>query len=214
MLKNFTLFSFILLIIIFNTGCPTNQPESFDEICDYSEGLAIIRSGGLCGYIDTQKRLVIPAKFDDAYDFSEGLAAVSFEIRRNFTTCCKLAVYKWGFIDKNGSFVILPQFDSVSSFNGGIAAVELNKKWGYINKGGDLIVKPQFDNIETSQLFTGGPALVKLNSKYGYINKSGKFVIPAKYDAASPFFKGHKYTQVEINGEKFSIDKNGIKKYD
>ena len=63
----------------------------FDEVKDFSDGLALAQIGshkilrrgketryitGLWGYIDTRGKFVIPPKYADAGNFSEGLAAV------------------------------------------------------------------------------------------------------------------------------------------
>ncbi|WP_348636644.1 WG repeat-containing protein, partial [Campylobacter lari] len=59
----------------------------YDDIYDFSEGLARVELNGKWGFIDKQGNLVIEAKYDDIYDFSEGLARVELN-------------GKWGFIDK------------------------------------------------------------------------------------------------------------------
>lgn len=67
-----------------------------------------------CGFVDGNRKLVIPLQYTSADDFSEGLAAVT-----NSKNKC-------GFIDRNGQLVIGYKYDVCFSFENGKARVILN----------------------------------------------------------------------------------------
>ena len=52
-------------------------PAKYDEIYAFSEGLAMVGSGGKFGYIDKTGKEVIPIQYTEANPFSEGVAGVS-----------------------------------------------------------------------------------------------------------------------------------------
>lgn len=75
------------------TGTVVIKPR-FEQVGDFSEGLARVKIGGRWAYLDQTLNIRIEPKFQDARDFSAGLAAVLFE-------------GKWGYIDQKGKFVIV-----------------------------------------------------------------------------------------------------------
>lgn len=62
----------------------------FDEVGNFSEGLAKVKLGSKWGYIDANGGLAIDTKFDEASDFKNGIASI-----RNDNKC--------GIMDKNGN---------------------------------------------------------------------------------------------------------------
>ena len=79
----------------------------FDEVKDFSEGLAAVRIGVHWGYIDMSGTHIIPSQFDEVYSFSEGVACVGIGPAKS---------RKYGYIDKNGKYIINPQFDEPDRF--------------------------------------------------------------------------------------------------
>ncbi|HEY0099750.1 MAG TPA: WG repeat-containing protein, partial [Pyrinomonadaceae bacterium] len=67
----------------------------FDWTGGFSEGLALVKTGGKFGYIDKTGRLTIRPQFDNAHNFNGGLARVWL-------------AGKQGYIDKSGNFVWKP----------------------------------------------------------------------------------------------------------
>ena len=63
----------------------------YNDIDDFSEGLAKVELNGKYGFIDKTGREVIPCKYDFAYGFSDGLASIELN-------------GKWGCIDKYGKW--------------------------------------------------------------------------------------------------------------
>ena len=126
-----------------NSGAKTNpilekQTIScrYDQVGDFSEGLAMVEINGKRGYVDKNGCEVISCKYDkfkyegnpdfSANSFSEGLARVFLN-------------GKWGFIDNTGREVIPCKLEYAKNFCEGFAGVKLNGKWGFIDKTGRFL---------------------------------------------------------------------------
>ena len=74
----------------------------FDEIGEYSQGLAPAKVGGKWGFIDTCGKWAIEAEYDDVFGFNGGPATVQ-------------KAGKWGLIDKSGKEILAPQMAYILS---------------------------------------------------------------------------------------------------
>ena len=101
--------------------------KQFEEVCEFSEGLARVKQNEKWGFINTQGEVVIPCIYDNAWRFFEGLAAVEQND-------------KWGFINTKGEVVIPCIYDFAWAFSEGLAEVKQNGKGSIINKEGKVIV--------------------------------------------------------------------------
>lgn len=147
-------------------------PCKYDNVRDFSEGLAVVNIGGefgtslvlggKYGYIDTTGKEVVPLRYDDANDFSEGLAPVVLN-------------GKCGYINKKGKEVIPFKYNVAGKFSEGLAVVSIGNmetgKWGFIGKNGKEIIPLKYDYAES---FKNGKAEVMLNGKSFFIDKTGK----------------------------------------
>jgi len=77
-------------------------PPAFDEVHDFSEGLAAVRVGEKWGYIDTQGNMVIKPIFDRAYEFLDGFAEVILK-------------GTWGYINRQGCLIWPPEEERMIS---------------------------------------------------------------------------------------------------
>lgn len=144
--------------IIDKQGHPIHM-DKYEQVSDFSEGLAPVCLNGKWGYVDTHGKLVIGCKFDKAGLFQEGLAAVSDEQNQD-----RSSVHV-GFIDKKGKLVIPFNFvDLKGGFSSGLAAVAIKDKtrpdywlYGYIDHSGAWVIKPIYDD---AQPFSEGLAAV------------------------------------------------------
>ena len=111
----------------------------------YSEGLCVYaKNSSIFGYVDTNGKIVIPAKYTVAHDFSEGLAMVVL----NGKVC---------YIDRTGKVAIdtgyTYNYDAYSwasgracSFNNGIASVANDSGlWGAIDTKGRVVIPCKYD---------------------------------------------------------------------
>ncbi len=135
-------------------------PAKYDEVENFSEGLALVKINGKWGFIDKTDKLVIPAKYDDAWPFSDGLARVKIN-------------GKYGFIDKADKLVIPAKYDNAVGFSDGLASVKINGKWGFIDKTDKLVIPAIYDYVRE---FKNGKARVELNGREFYIDKNGNEV--------------------------------------
>jgi hypothetical protein len=128
------------------------------------------RKGDRFGFVNSEKKLIIPAKYDFVLPFKDGLARVSLN-------------GKMGFIDKNGVEVITLKYDNAWPFEEGMAPVLLSGKVGYIDKTGKEVIPPLYDGATP---FSEGMGVVQIgkkdgeNTTFGVVDKTGKFVIPMK----------------------------------
>ncbi len=119
----------------------------------------------------------------------------------------------YGIVDSKDSLILDYKYFDIEKFNKkskyypyDMAKINENGLYGYILKDGTFLVTPQFEVLKAYQ---EDMARVKKNNKWGFINVKGKIVIPLIYDLVEPFTNGK--SRVLLNGERFYIDKNGIK---
>ena len=171
---------------VFEGGFINREGKFFDNVGDFSEGLARVKIGRKWGYINLEGKIVIEPQFDRAEDFWKGkggLARVRIDNKRGFIYPVGMAPipvnYKQGFINREGKF-----FDNVGTFSEGLRCVKIGDKWGYINQVGKIVIEPQFDRAED---FSEGLAAIKISDKWGYINHKGEIVIKPQFDDARSF---------------------------
>ena len=177
----------------------------YDDIADFSEGMAIVKRNNLYGAINTNGQEIIKPSFDIISDFSEGMAVF-------------LKNGKYGFLDKQGFVAIAAMYDWVSSFKNGQCRAQYNKLFGVLNKKGDFVIQPTYDQI--NEAFDGIYIGVK-NNLYGFIDSSGCLLSEIKYDynpalKSSELISGKfmrlitakKQELQSVNGNKFFAEQN------
>ena len=179
-----------------------NSIFKYDEVIDFYGGMAMVRRGGLYGFIDNTGREVIPCNYylGTLRNFHEDLAAIQMN-------------YKWGFIDKTGREVIPCKYEGFSSYlyywsRSNYECAKLHGKWGVIDKNGYEVIPFRYDYIVNIDNISEGLAAVKLNGKYIFIDKTGREVIPCKYEEVH-WSSSDGLTLVKLNGKLGFIDKYG-----
>ena len=182
------------------------KPE-FDEVDEFSEGLARVKVDGKYGYIDYNGKMVVEPSFVLAKQyFSNGLAGVYIDtVEWQQWKDGKHLCYakKVGFIDKTGRYVIKPQYDNAGNFRHGLAWIEIGGKCGFIDKAGNMVVEPQFD---WRPEYKNGFYIVykhrySFNYYYGVVDTTGKIIFEPQSFVEPIFCEG--YAQISTD-EKFN----------
>ena len=178
-------------------------PIKYDQVGEFSEGLASACINGKWGFIDKTGNEVIPFKYDTIHF---NLIRKTF-IPKFSNEFARVRLNKqWIYVNNTGVEIIPRKYDNIYDFSEDIAKVELNKKIGFIDKTGNEIIPCIYD-IQSVSGFSDGFACVKANGKYGFIDKTGKTIISCKYDYAENFSEGLACVKID---EKYGyIDKTG-----
>lgn len=80
------------LFLVDRRGRKVSKNLPYDHVSQFVDGLAVYEADGQLGYIDTEGRVVIPARFSSAAGFKNGLAKVETETET-------------AYIDRNGRIV-------------------------------------------------------------------------------------------------------------
>lgn len=169
--------------------------EDYSSISEFHNGLAYVTYGPrIYGYYSIE---------GDYYEHASYLSDGFTHVTRDG---------KSGFVNSNGKLVIPCIYDDAQDFSEGLAAVMTKGKWGFIDYEGRLVIPFMYEDLgddlrESLYSFSDGLSAASINGKIGYINKNGETVIPFIYDDCGYFDKG--YANVEMNGEKYYIDKTG-----
>jgi hypothetical protein len=153
--------------------------ERFDDVQEFSEGLAPVKMGKLWGYADRSGRIVITPQFEIANGFSNGLAAVAITSSPRSS-----GMPVFGYINRSGDFVIPPQFVQAQNFSEGLAVVGDDRQVWFVDVAGHTPIAGKFD---AAGRFFKGLAHVELShttssngknelSKFAYIDRSGRAV--------------------------------------
>lgn len=156
-----------------NSTATAPARKAYDLVWPAIDGLTKVRKNGRYGFLDADRREVIPLIYEAAWNFREGLARV----RKNGG--------KYGFIDKTGKEVVPIIYDSAEDFKKEFALVQKNFKYGYVDTTGRVVIPLIYDepNIDgTGQFSRDGYAILKKNDKFGIADTSGNLVVPLEYD--------------------------------
>ena len=173
---------------------PVAAIKTYDRQGIYYEGMARVEKNKKYGYIDENKKEIIPVIYDYGADFKEEMAGVKKD-------------GKYGFLNKQGILVIPFQYDEFfSGYSHGLASVRLGSKWGFINKQGTTIIPFIYQD---ATIFREGLAAVQLNEKWGLVNTKGVVVIPIIHEHQGSCYNG--LVQFEV-GKKYGFYTNkGVK---
>ncbi len=133
----------------------------YDEIREFTLGIAAVRAGKKWAYVDVQGKVLCPFRYDMAWSAVKvgrgGLAMV----RRGD---------KYGFVGLNGRVAISLKYDYAAQFSSAVAVVACGGKYGYVDSKGRWVVKPKYDFARSIR--ANNIAEVVLNGKEFSINIS------------------------------------------
>lgn len=90
----------------------------YEEVRDFSEGLAAVKKNGLWGYIDEKGNVVLDFKYLIAHSFSEEKAVVLTQESNLDKNGRKVLSIYWGFIDRKGNITpLISTYGSVFGFD-------------------------------------------------------------------------------------------------
>lgn len=169
--------------------------KCYDEVSDFSGGIAKVKKNGKCGLIDNKGRKVCPLKFEDLTRFSDSLY-----IAKNG---------KYGLCDRKGNTILPTEYQRIDTLRNGYAVFEQDGKYGYLNKRGQITLPAEYSDASP---FCQGLAAVKHNGSWIYINPDGTQAFEGKFRKAGCFYsdiaivKSSKgYGVIDYNGN-FRID--------
>ena len=132
---------------------------------------------GKWGYLDSQRRPVIPATFVDAGEFRSGIAAVRER--------------GWGAIDTSGALAVpflydrlatpLPDGRVVVGFVDGVAVVDRRGAKGLVDRTGKIILPPHHRDIV---VHPAGYAIDNGATTWGARDHNGDELVPARFSKA------------------------------
>lgn len=211
-IKLTTLFFIISFSVLF-----TQTKISFNQLGDFSDGLAPVQKGELWGFIDVNGKTVIEPMYKAGFEvpfFSNGLCDIY-----NPQDDAR------GYINTKGEVVIpftiystRPFFDTITViYQPGDASGTKSARVSIIDMKGNILLEeaPTAYSYETH--FVDGLARITQDFKCGYMDKTGKVVIDVKYDDARDFSEGLAAVQFtnDLGETKWGyIDKDGNVKID
>lgn len=165
----------------------------------HGKDLAIVKSNGLYGVIDFQRKIKVPLIYQKITPYNnegqeEGILVVALDNKEgclnltDFSECVpiiydevynynkgKLVVRKgekYGVIDQNGKLDIPIKFDKIQLFEDGSVALKRNQVILLFNSNNELI------NIDSDSITKTGECYeIKKDNKYNFINKKGEKIL-------------------------------------
>jgi hypothetical protein len=192
--------------LINKTGKQVNA-KTWDEIGDFSDGLALVKENLKWGFIDMQGNKVIDLKFDVASGFKNGVAIV--KVNNQFFLINKkgepinnnkyeaagipdngtFPVQKdglAGLIDSKGNSIIDFKYNSLLYMTEDRVWAAKDGKWGLLDNKGKALTEFIYQGTYD---FKDGYARVMLNDKVGVVDKAGKLIVPAEYKSLGSIYK-------------------------
>jgi len=189
-------------------------PLKYDDVNDFSDGMAAVNIGGTVaydeydesyfiggkwGFINSAGMVVVPVKYDEVQRFSGGFGNV-------------ILGGKAGCVSKAGQTVIPIKYSGISTVNKGTAFVwntdsTYTSKFGLVNTKGTAITPLAFDGLEYAE---DGIYKAKKAELWGLINCAGKTIVPFKY---SEIDNSCGYFIVTVDGLKGLLDRAGKEIY-
>ena len=206
-LSSVRILSFLLFVLSAQSTFARENSFKYDYVSDFHNGMAMVMSQGLCGFIDRSGNEVIAQDFSYAWDFHDGMARVAMTTdghpisfrSENHGWSKKIYDYqihyypvdekcKYGFIDRKGDIVIPIVYEYANDFHDGYSIVRKNGKYGLIDMNGLTVIPVEYDDLRYESV--SSLIVVGKDGKYGYIDFTGKTVIPLEYDGCGYFSEG------------------------
>lgn len=190
-------------------------PLKYDDVRDFSEGMAAVNIGGIVEYVDYEESIfsggkwgfintsgvvAVPVKYTEVQGFSGGFGNVALG-------------GKTGCVSKTGQIVIPLKYSGISPVNKGIAVVRITDSdtytsmFGLVNTKGMPITPLAYEDMDYAQ---DGIYKAQKDELWGLINSAGKTIVPFKYPE---IHNSCGYFIVTVDGLKGLLDKTGKEVY-
>jgi len=177
----------------------------YDEIKDFSDGIAQIKLNEKWGLIDsTGKELVYP-KYDFIGELSLYLGYTSVRIDG-----------KWGIIDISGNELVVPKYNAEIDFGWSRTralvsindpADKKNELWGLLDKSFKEIITPSYSDLDGAGSGYLKFSMDRVNVKYGLLGFDYKEIFAMKYDDIDA--KSKDIISVKNNGKWTLVNAKG-----
>ncbi len=183
-----------------------NAKLPIQNIGNFENKLAWVKSGNRFGFINPQGKVIIPITYEVVSDFANGYAIA----RKNGLFGC---------IDTQGKEVLPFKFDGISLPESGLVRIKKGKgtsgKWGLLDLKQNEVLPFEYQLIGP---FLNGMATILQNGKYGLINQKGKVILPPTFsvdlveitESGLLMLKDGRYTQETGVGPVLSYHKFGF----
>ena len=208
--------------------------DSLDEAQSFLGNIALVKMGGLYGYISENGLFTISPRYQGATAMMSGNAAVDdgtewyminnkgYKVARSSEPVDSMSFLSGGWIrvSQNGKYgyintgMKVPDnlpFDYASIFKNGVAAVRKGDKWALTSNSGEMITDYIFDDVildEYEACINGGVIIAKQNGSYYFYNAQGERISSTGFDDAVAFC-GSQPAAVCLNGKWGFADTTG-----
>lgn len=137
----------------------------YENIGQFSEGLAAVKIGSQWGFIDSSDKISIQPHYSAVGSFQNGVAIVKKDGKANL-------------IDKTGKELLSEYYDRISFIDDNYYLTENKALFGLVNAKGTEVSIPKFDELRRE-----GPdkILIRRGSKYGLMKETGEYSLPIYY---------------------------------
>ena len=136
----------------------------YDELGNFSCGLAQVKKDGKYGFIDKAGNEIVPCSYDNVGDFHDHMAWV-----RNHD-------WKYGYVDDMGDIVIPCKYRRAQNFSEGLAWVNDDGPWRCIDSNGKVVFTLEIMSEERSDFKDGLSVITPPEGESSIINTKGEII--------------------------------------
>lgn len=166
----------------------------YDEINDFSNGLARVRLNGKYGLIRENEKFAIEPLYDELYILHKNQLV---SVEKN---------HRKGILDMNGNKVVPIEYDELYPANGNFVFLR-NEKWGIMTQKEKILTLLDYESVSPGY----NCFVVKLGGKWGLMANDGKLITPIKYDRflSSSNAMNRGLAEVSLSDHRGTIDHYG-----
>jgi hypothetical protein len=136
----------------------------FTSVSQFDDGKSVYRSSGKFGLIDSNGKILIPAKYNELIPARHFLIA-SFDSRSKT---------RWGILDSAGNSITTKNYEAIGAFNGKFFPVRNRNFWGAVSAAGKEIIACVHDSLVQQN---GNHVVVKFKGEFGIINLREEWIV-------------------------------------